>query len=246
VKKAVKTAAAKKPAPKKTTTTAKKAAPKKKAATKTAARRTAKKPAAKKAAPKRPRVKLTPEEKQKAKIRDLRVKALKEPVTHRALSTLNAFIAETTSGKGTGRAKVGDAQKAFKNLSPAELEHYNHIASEKNAARRAEYEAWIKTYTPDQIRIANNARAQLRKLLADTYKTKPAHTDKLLDDRAVKRPTSIFATFVKERHASGDFKNINLQDAMKLIANEWKALSAGEKQKYQDGYVAQRDTAAAA
>lgn len=122
MKKAVKTAAAKKPAPKKTTTTAKKAAPKKKAATKTAARRTAKKPAAKKAASKRPRVKLTPEEKQKAKIRDLRVKALKEPVTHRALSTLNAFIAETTSGKGTGRAKVGDAQKAFKNLSPAELE----------------------------------------------------------------------------------------------------------------------------
>jgi hypothetical protein len=114
VKKAVKqTAAAKKPAPKK------KAAPAKKATRKTAA----KKPAAKKAAPKKPvkRVKrvLTPEEKARAEIRALRVKALKEPTNPRALSAYNVFVAEKILGSKTTLTEVS---KEFKNLSPAQIE----------------------------------------------------------------------------------------------------------------------------
>jgi outer membrane biosynthesis protein TonB len=126
VKKAVKTAVAKKPAPKKTATTTKKAAPKKKPATKTVAKKTAKKtskkPAAKKAAPKKRAKKvLTPEEQLKAKIRELRKTALKEPVTYNTISALNAFIAEKCSGPGN-TIKFSNVQAEYKNLTPAERE----------------------------------------------------------------------------------------------------------------------------
>ena len=125
VKKAVKTAAAKKPAPKKKTTSVKKAAPAKKPASKTVTRKTAaKKPAAKKAAP-RKRVAKTPEEKEKAKIRELRVKALKEPVTYGAITAYNVYVAERINASGKGgnpRDKVADAAGGFESLTSAELE----------------------------------------------------------------------------------------------------------------------------
>jgi hypothetical protein len=114
VKKAVKTATAKKAAP------ANKAAPTKKkaAAPKTTARRTAKKPAARKAAPKKV---LTPEKERKLKIKELRIKALTEPTNTGAIRAINAFVGETTAGKGKGSG-VAEASKAFKYLTPAERE----------------------------------------------------------------------------------------------------------------------------
>jgi hypothetical protein len=57
----------------------------------------------------------------------------------------------------------------------------------------------------------------------------PKHTLKLVDDRHVKRPSTAYVVFFKERHLSGDFKGIAPQEATKLVASEWKALSAGEK-----------------
>ncbi|KAI0586700.1 NHP6B Chromatin-associated protein containing the HMG domain [Pyrenophora tritici-repentis] len=243
VKKAVKTAAAKKPATKAKATPGKKAAPAKKTA-----KTTAKKPAAKKAAKKKPAAKkpgrkrvkkvLTPEEKEKAKIRELRAKALKEPVSQHAVSPFHVYIAEKLSGsKGTSaeaRANVGTTAKAFKNLTPAELEHYNHLANQKMAEKQAEFKAWLYSHTPDEIRIANNARAQLRKKLAGTQKKGVAYTKKLVDDRVPKQKPTSYLRFFLERHASGDFKSIKAADAAKLIGTEWKALSAAEKKKYQD------------
>ncbi|CAE7010958.1 hypothetical protein HRS9139_01843 [Pyrenophora teres f. teres] len=242
VKKAVKTVAAKKPATKAKAAPGKKAAPAKKTA------KTQKKPAAKKAAKKKPAAKkpgrkrakkaLTPEEKEKAKIRELRAKALKEPVSQHAIAPFHVYISEKLSGsKGTSaeaRANVGNAAKAFKNLTPAELEHYNHLANQKMAEKQAEFKAWLHSYTPDEIRIANNARAQLRKKLAGTQKKSVAYTKKLVDDRVPKQTPTSYLCFFLERHASGDFKNIKAADAAKLIGTEWKSLSAAEKKKYED------------
>lgn len=125
VKKAVKAAAAEKPPPKKAAAPAKKTTAQKPAA-KTTKKAEAKKPAAKKARPGRKRKVLTDEEKEKIKIRDLRAKALKEPVTQRALSAYNAFIAEAAVGKvdeGAKQAtKIADLSRQFKELTPAQLE----------------------------------------------------------------------------------------------------------------------------
>jgi outer membrane biosynthesis protein TonB len=138
VKRAVKAKAAEKTPPK--TATRKKAA----TATATAAK-TARKPRAaaatkaklkpkpkakkapKKAAPKK-RVKkvATPEEKEKAKITELRRKALREPVTSRALNAYSAFLGDRTRGKkaeaGTQISRVADLAQTWRALTPAEHE----------------------------------------------------------------------------------------------------------------------------
>jgi len=52
----------------------------------------------------------------------------------------------------------------------------------------------------------------------------------LKDDRLVAEPISAFILFSSDRHSSGDLKHIVVSEAGKLIANEWKALGAAEKQ----------------
>jgi hypothetical protein len=87
---------------------------------------------------------------------------------------------------------------------------------------------WVHTFTPEEIRVANRARATLRRVLKDKQKATPAHTEKIPDDRHVKKRTA-FSDFVKARYDTGDFKGIKASDAAPLIAAEWKALSATEK-----------------
>jgi hypothetical protein len=108
--------------------------------------------------------------------------------------------------------------------------HYNHLANQQTAARMAEYKAWILTHTPEQIYAANVARNQLRyRLKAGEYRGTPRYTARLRDDRLPKRPSGTYTIFVSERWASGDMKGIAAPDASRIIASEWKALSAGEK-----------------
>lgn len=122
VKKAVKkTAAAKKPAPKK------KAAAKKPKKKVTAKKKKAK--AKKTTKPKRARKVLTDEEKQKDLIRELRYKALREPILPRVVSAWQAFTAEALSGKAPADqkgARLKDAAARFQNFTPAEKEVGRH------------------------------------------------------------------------------------------------------------------------
>jgi hypothetical protein len=97
---------------------AKKAAPKKAAK---------KKAAKKKAAPKkratRKRVPLTPEQKQKAKITELRKKILPEPVSYRSISAHILFSAEHVKGTHEGVVNaLKQSLEKFKTLTPAERE----------------------------------------------------------------------------------------------------------------------------
>jgi hypothetical protein len=112
-----------------------------------------------------------------------------------------------------------------------DTKHYNHLANEQNVVRLAEYKAWVRSHTPEQIEAANRARSQLRTKLKD--KTKggkvPHHTAKIADDRQVKPAVNSYALFFKERFSTGDMKGINVGEAAKIISAEWKALSAGEK-----------------
>ena len=49
------------------------------------------------------------------------------------------------------------------------------------------------------------------------------------DDRQAKSPINGILFFMMERRESGDFKDIPLVEATKLMASEYKALSTGEK-----------------
>ncbi|TKA77468.1 hypothetical protein B0A49_02351 [Cryomyces minteri] len=137
------------------------------------------------------------------------------------------------------RAKTGAEQ--YKNLTPAEREHYNHLANERKAAMEAEYKTWVESHTPDRIRIANNARRHILRLRAAMSAEAKglSHTRIIKDERQLKRPISAFTLFHIERFASNDFKGIpHVADAARLSAEEWKALSEGEKKKYHDAAAA--------
>jgi hypothetical protein len=111
-----------------------------------------------------------------------------------------------------------------------DAKHYNHLAAEKTAAKRSEYQAWVHSHTPEQIHTANLARAQLRRILKARQKTgTPKRVAKLVDDRAVKQPMSSYLIFARERRLTSDFKGIAAVEGIRLIASEWKKLSAGEK-----------------
>lgn len=51
----------------------------------------------------------------------------------------------------------------------------------------------------------------------------------IADDRLVKRPQTAYNLFFKERATSGDMGGIKVPEMARLIADEFKALSVGEK-----------------
>ncbi|OCK86376.1 hypothetical protein K432DRAFT_399340 [Lepidopterella palustris CBS 459.81] len=249
VKKTTTTTTTKKAAPKntvtnlKTTVAKKKTAPKKK-----------KKPKAK-AAPRKKRALTEKGKERKAKedlrdsIKEYKKKALVEPkprptTAWMIFSAENLCSATPGSPRNTTEVLKAAAEK-YKSFTPAEMEHYNHLVNENKAANEAEYKAWVLKHTPEEIRVANSARVQLRRILGKPSKTAgstrhrfPPHTTKIVDERQVKQAVSPYILFSIERHSSGDMKNIPMTEASNLILSEWKNLSASEKKKYEDESVA--------
>ncbi|KAI9710939.1 MAG: hypothetical protein M1820_002376 [Bogoriella megaspora] len=154
------------------------------------------------------------------------------------------FAHENIKGRkqnaAAGQKELGER---FRNLGPAEREHYNHLANENKAAFQTEYDKWVRSHSAEQIRQANAARANLRRKLT-TISSNPGHKKSakfqgrvihnIRDDRAVKRPVNAYTQYVVERFTTGDFKGVKPTDATKLIGEEWKAMDASDKQKWLD------------
>lgn len=222
-KKAVAKKAAKKPVKK----------PVKKVAKKKAVKKPVKKPAKKKKI-------LTEEQTEKLTLKELKAKALSFP-KKKPQTAWSVLASEYTKEHASTAFATGfkDAAVKYKSLSPAELEvidpfssclssltevqSYNHIANQNKTANEIALKQWIESHTPEQIRIANNARLQLKtKDLRGTWQ-------QIQDDRQPKQPRRALNFFTKERHASGDLKGISLSETGRLIAREWNALSASER-----------------
>lgn len=228
-----KTRATKKSAPKKSVP--KKAAPKKK--TTAAKRRAAPKKKAKAKVVKKPLSEKTLEKAAAKKARDelneLKKKALAEP-KKRPYTAWTVYIAENIKNAVSNGQKrlegVKQLAQFYKDFTPAEREHYNHLANQNQAANETEYKAWVLRHTPQQIRDANFARLALKR----KHKMTGSKVVRIEDDRQAKSPKNGILFFMMERRESGDFKDIPLIEATKLMASEYKTLSAGEKKKYED------------
>ncbi|KAF2447857.1 hypothetical protein P171DRAFT_408364 [Karstenula rhodostoma CBS 690.94] len=222
VKREVKKAVATKKTAKTTTATTAKA--------KTSDPKKPKKTAAKKDAPKKRAKKvLTAEEKEAQTIRELKKKALLKDSPKRAhASAWQSFASEALKASKNiddSQSLMKEAAVKFKNLTPAEREHYNQIAIQTSEARTAEYSRWILSHTPEEIVAANLARAALKRKLG----RKTRH-DKLVDERHNKAPkTTAYMIFTTQRLTSDEFRGIPAVERIKLVANEWKALSPSEK-----------------
>jgi hypothetical protein len=79
--------------------------------------------------------------------------------------------------------------------------------------------------------MANRARGTLRRKAAAGTKVyvSPANLAPLLDERQLVSPVAPYTRFMGERRASDDFRGIGNAEAFKLIAEEFKALSDGER-----------------
>lgn len=110
-------------------------------------------------------------------------------------------------------------------------QHYNHMANQKREADLAAHRKWVLSHTAEEIHAANTARQQLRRVSEKTKKPAGwrAKWAKIADPREVKRPSSAYLIFSTARNVSGDMHKIAFGDRAKLIASEWKALTAEEK-----------------
>lgn len=105
------------------------------------------------------------------------------------------------------------------------LQHYITLAAQANEQALAAYVRYINQHTPEAIRLANLARATLRRKFPNQQK----RYQKLQDDRAVKPPANAFALFLKEQHAAQPHTGGAAQRITE-ITSHWKALNASEKQ----------------
>ncbi|EME88870.1 uncharacterized protein MYCFIDRAFT_213435 [Pseudocercospora fijiensis CIRAD86] len=174
---------------------------------------------------------------EKEKLQELKKAALDPPKQKTGVNAYITFFAEKAAGSSVSD-KVNFAERSknigaeWKNISATDREHYNHLSHTKAAEQQATFKRWVESHTPTQIQKANEARAQLRRKLP-SQKHKWA---KIPDERVPKRPTGSFAQFNTNRRHSGDFQGISLSDSTKLLAQEWKALSPSEKEKYEKIY----------
>lgn len=95
---------------------------------------------------------------------------------------------------------------------------------------------WIASHTPLEIQVANRARRSLNRIAkepkpAGASTALVAHAVFLLkDDRRLKKPSIPYISFVTERWASGDMKDVPIADAAKSMSAEWRQLSDSQKQ----------------
>ncbi|KAK0628448.1 hypothetical protein B0T17DRAFT_614363 [Bombardia bombarda] len=220
---------------------------------KTAAAKDGKKPkakaAAKKAAPKKKKVVaakkkkvvLTEEEKAakkaelaekklKLKLKELKAKALigqpQEVAPARPLTLFLKRSMEREPGGGAERlreegAKYNALSESEKNLLKAEA-HQNLLINQAATL------AWIESHTPEEIYEINQARLRLARLKSLTRRP-PV----LKDPRRLKKIPTPYLLYTT---ASLSSTQENVRKSSKKVAENWKSLSAAERQPFLDEY----------
>jgi hypothetical protein len=112
------------------------------------------------------------------------------------------------------------------------------IARGKGKENESAYKTWLASKTPDEIRLANKARAALRVKIAKAYpKRKATGFSTLKDDRQVKRPLGAYLLFHNERLASEGGSDLDLGTFAKASGKAWAELNEAEKKVSQSIYI---------
>ncbi|TQS37433.1 hypothetical protein Golomagni_02092 [Golovinomyces magnicellulatus] len=182
--------------------------------------------------PKKPKKILTEKEKLTRKHTSLKLLALKLP-NKLPQTARTLFMADKLTGF-TGaniNAKFTEISLNWRNLSPEEVQLYERQAEANRAANEKSLKEWISKHTPDQIRLANNARRQMSRLYPQSKQWR-----QIQDERQPKRPITPFLCYVKERYSSGEYAGTNLLEVSKKLTSEFKALTPNDRKKYDNMY----------
>ncbi|KAI9728676.1 MAG: hypothetical protein M1828_002782 [Chrysothrix sp. TS-e1954] len=226
----------------KTSTTAK-AKPKKKTTTTTTKKKTTstakRKPTAKTTAKTtaKPRTKKAPSEHKTMYIRARELKPIALLDTPRRLpGSSYTLFASRNSTRGT-QVPVQQKEIAtkYRQLSTGDRQHLVDESAENRVKNERALHAWIVSHSPEQIRLANEARRKmnsLRKASKATSTQGVCQAVKLLkDDRKPRRPLTPYFQYMQERKASGDFQGVKITEMTKALGKEWQAMGAQEKER---------------
>ena len=109
----------------------------------------------------------------------------------------------------------------------------NQTAINNRLLNQRQYSDWIRAHSPDQVRLANNARVRLNRLSSQRHSGSKIRFTKrhplLKDDRQLKRPLSGFMQYMADRWATGEFAGVPTPDVSRQVGREWKELGEAEK-----------------
>lgn len=172
---------------------------------------------------------LTKQQKLRLKIRELRRRAL-QPPKPLPRTARSVYMAQHLTGAGTNTQTVlSETSSKWKSVTSADLEQYRKTAVKNQATNYATLNAWLSNYTPDQIRIANNARRVLNKKYG-----RKIPLARIQDPRLPKKPLGIYVCFVKERFESGQLAGVPFLTASKMLASEFHALAPTQRKKLEE------------
>ncbi|RCI07815.1 hypothetical protein L249_5793 [Ophiocordyceps polyrhachis-furcata BCC 54312] len=220
---------------------AKPAAKKKKAPAKAKKAAAAPKKKKKKAAPvkkkkkptRKPRKPLTPEQREKIKLRYLKMVSLYKGPDTRAPQPWPLYVAEniSTVSNPDRRVKLNDLFARYSKLPAAEKQSLEARANANREWNKREAVRWAKSYPIEVIYLANIAR---RRLIRITNKVR----NYIHDDRQPKRPAGAMARFVRDRHDKTS--GADQREVLKNVVNVWKGMSEAEKKPWLDQAEAEK------
>ncbi|KAM5435273.1 hypothetical protein MferCBS31731_006238 [Microsporum ferrugineum] len=128
----------------------------------------------------------------------------------------------------TGKGPLLESLKEYKNISGFQVEELEQTAEKNASTNRHNLEQWIESYSPLEIKNANQARRKLRRILP----TKARSYSAIQDERQVKGPRSAYLLYSMDKQQSTEFSHLPTKERMAEIARSWKNASQSEKEKY--------------
>ncbi|KAH6898941.1 hypothetical protein B0T10DRAFT_474120 [Thelonectria olida] len=189
---------------------------------------------------------LTPEQKEKLKILELKRWAL-IPSNKPKNLPVSPWLIYLKQYVGPGLkdlpGKLQEISGDYQNISPSELEDLKKTADSNRAINEANHRKWVESYPIGRIYLANLTRRQLEQ--KTSKRIFPIH-----DHRMPRKPGNGFSLYVKTRYNDADVISVEgTGTKVKFLAKSWNNLSDAEKKSYDttmreelDQYNAQMDT----
>ena len=129
--------------------------------------------------------------------------------------------------KAVVTALVRAAGAEWRNMGDAQRQKYIDEAARHSQTYEKELAEWRNNLTQDDIRRQNQYLLHRRKQGLTSRAL-------LKDTKAPRRPLNSFARYVNEMRREPQYESMSLREALPIIGERWRSLSAEDKRPYED------------